>query len=187
MTASTFVAEQDAPAVGQREPLPDQDCADMEELSKLGHLKLPVEIDCRPLNRLQGNQVSQEDQPEVPVQPPQVGLDLASIEQVDAGHQDPIRIQHGLDPLGQVDSRCTRRGAILDRLLANVEILQIPGKSYRLVQHHLDDQEGLKAESTLGTERTHLSNLRKFLGPKTDLSVDRITEDDLKDDLHDAV
>ncbi len=48
-----------------------------------------------------------------------------------------------------------------------------------LVRQYLDDQEGLKAASTLGTERTHLSNLRKFLGPKVDAPVERITEDDL--------
>lgn len=70
---------------------------------------------------------------------------------------------------------------------ASVRALPTPAKEEpeqkcsvaELIQQYLDDQEGLKAASTLGTERTHLSNLRKFLGPKIELPVERITEDDL--------
>lgn len=49
----------------------------------------------------------------------------------------------------------------------------------QLVPAYLDDQRGLKASSTLSTERTHLNHLKKFLGPKVKLPVGQITTDDL--------
>lgn len=48
-----------------------------------------------------------------------------------------------------------------------------------LIPAYLEDQKGLKADSTLGTEQTHLNNLKRYLGPRHKLPVDQITEDDL--------
>jgi hypothetical protein len=38
------------------------------------------------------------------------------------------------------------------------------------IQRYLEEQRGLKADSTLGTERTHLNYLTVFLGARTDQS-----------------
>ena len=44
------------------------------------------------------------------------------------------------------------------------------------VKLYLDSQQGLKAESTLRTERTHLNNLTAFLGDDAKLRIDQVTE-----------
>jgi len=48
-----------------------------------------------------------------------------------------------------------------------------------LVERYLQDQKGLKAESTLTTERIHLGHLKSYLGPRSALSMDQIMADDL--------
>ena len=49
----------------------------------------------------------------------------------------------------------------------------------QLVPKYFDDQTGLKADSTLGTERTHLRNLQEFLGAQYRLPLGAITGNDL--------
>lgn len=46
----------------------------------------------------------------------------------------------------------------------------------KLIEQYLAAQKGLKAESTLGTERTHLKNLQHFLGDKAELPVGQVDE-----------
>ena len=49
------------------------------------------------------------------------------------------------------------------------------------VELYLSSQRGLKAESTLRTERTHLGNLLRYLGEKADLPMDQVSDSMLDD------
>ena len=53
----------------------------------------------------------------------------------------------------------------------------------RLIELYLEGNRGLKADSSLGTERSHLNNLKKCLAAKVEFPVDRIQQSDLDDVL----
>lgn len=50
----------------------------------------------------------------------------------------------------------------------------------QLIEPYLDAHRGLKEDSSLATERTHLNNLKKCLGAKSSRPVDRIGHGDLE-------
>jgi len=56
----------------------------------------------------------------------------------------------------------------------------LPPSYANLIESYLRDHQGHKAPSSLGTERTHLHNLQRCLGKKSDIAINRITKDDLE-------